>query len=90
MESDAQKPTFTVRFPETLYQAVSASAARQHKSLDALLQDIAEIHLRQEEERRLFDSFTRLGESLEESETAFFQQVELRLDASENLLPRNE
>ena len=48
------------------------------------------MYLRQEEERRLFDSFTRLGEDFEGSEIAFFQQVEPRLDVSENLPLRNE
>ena len=66
MASETQTRTFTVRFPDNLHQAVSASAAQQRKSLNALLQDLAETYLRQEEERRLFDSFTRLGERLEE------------------------
>ena len=72
MASDAQTPTFTVRFPDNLHKAISASAARQGESLNALLQDLAETYLRQEDERRLFDSFTRPGESFEECEIAFF------------------
>ena len=84
MESDAQTPTFAVRFPNNLHQAVRDSAARQGISLNELLREIAETHLRQEEERRLFDSFTRLGENFEEGDATFFQQVELRLDAAVN------
>jgi hypothetical protein len=63
--------SFTVRFPDDLHHAASDAAARREKSLNALLQEITEAYLRQEEERELFDSFTRLGEDLEECDVEF-------------------
>jgi hypothetical protein len=56
--------SFTVRFPEALHQAASDAAARSRMSLELLVLEATEAYLRQQEEQRLFDSYTRLGEDL--------------------------
>ena len=65
---NAPLKTFTIRFPEGLHQAASDAAARSRVSLEALIQEATESFLRQQEEQRLFDSYTRLGEELAQRE----------------------
>ena len=63
--------SFTVRFPDELHRAASEAAARNRISLNALLLEITEEYLLREEERQLFDSFTRLGEDLAECDVEY-------------------
>lgn len=67
----AQTPSLTVRLPGDLHRAVSAAAARSHCSLNALVRQALEAYLQQEADERLRDSFSRLGDALEEGEVEF-------------------
>ena len=63
--------TFTVRFPDKLHASLTTAASRRQKSLNNLMQEITEAYLRQEEEKALFDSYTRLGEDMQECSVAY-------------------
>ena len=71
MKPQSAIKTLTVRFPLTLHEAAAVAAGRSQKSLNAWIQEVIERHLRDEQERRLFDSFSRLGENAEECDVEF-------------------
>jgi len=63
--------TFTVRFPAKLHESLSKVAGKRRKSLNILMQEITEEYLKQEEDKELFDSFTRLGEDMDSESVEF-------------------
>ena len=81
MRTKIASRTFTVRFPEELHQEISSVAAQRQQSLNALLQGIAEAFLREQEEKALFESFTRLGENLEECDIENAWEVQRETEA---------
>ena len=74
--------SLSVRLPSALHEASKELAEREGVSLNALIQDCLAARLRAEEERRFFDSFTELGQDLEECDVehalAAQQEVVLR------------
>lgn len=63
--------TFTVRFPAKLHESISKVADKRRKSLNILIQEITEEYVTREEEKELFDSFTRLGEDMDTNSVEF-------------------
>ena len=68
--------SFTVRLPADLHRAATDAAARRKLSLNFLLQELVEAYVRQEEVRLLYDSFTKLGEDLEECSVDYAWDVQ--------------
>jgi hypothetical protein len=63
--------TFTLRFPVKLHQAAADAALREQMSLNQLVQQAIEEYIDRRAEEELFDSFTRLGEDLQECNVDF-------------------
>ena len=55
----------TLRLPPDLYQSSRLVAEQRHISLNALIQESLQALVRAEQQRRLFDDYTRLGEDAE-------------------------
>jgi plasmid stability protein len=66
MAASTGSRTFTVRFPDNLHQSLSSVAATRGMSMNTLMQEITNQYLAQEEEKALFDSYTQLGEDIDE------------------------
>jgi len=60
MTTATEAKAFTVRLPAELHDAASEAAARNGCSLNKLLQGPVQDYLRREEDKRRFDSFSRL------------------------------
>ncbi len=71
----------TIRLPEELYRAGAETAKRRKVSLNRLVQESLETALRAEEDRQLYEEFTRLGrdKELTDVEYAFEAQREVVL-----------
>lgn len=69
MASDQK--TMSLRLPAALHLATRRLAQRRGISLNALIQQSLEALLRDEEEKRFYDSFTLLGEDLEACDVAY-------------------
>ena len=69
----------TLRLPPDLYQTGQQIAQQRHMSLNALIQESLQALIRVEQQRRLFDDFTLLGEDMEGSnmDYAFAAQREV-------------
>jgi HicB family len=76
MKRTQQTTSLTVRFPSDLHRAASQAAARAHVSLNAWLRDAAEQRVKEEEERELFDSFSRLADEPSECDVEFAWQAQ--------------
>lgn len=69
--STVEIKTLTLRFPAGLHHAVAEAANRNHVSLNQWIQQAIEQFLECQAEEELFDSFTRLGEDLNECSVDF-------------------
>jgi hypothetical protein len=76
MDTSSKPRSLTIRLPDPLHRAAREAAARKHVSLSAWMQDLVEANLREQDEQRLFDSYTRLGEDADGAEYAWEAQRE--------------
>ena len=69
----------TLRLPPDLYQTGQEIAQQRHISLNALVQEGLQAVIRMEQQRRLYDDFSLLGEDVEgcNVEYAFAAQREV-------------
>jgi hypothetical protein len=79
-----EKVAFTVRLPRKLYRASSAAAKRRKVSLNRLVQESLAAAIRAEDDRRLYEEFTLLGQDKE------LTDVEYAFEAEQEVVLRDE
>ena len=66
----------TVRVPIALYQQGTALAKRRHLSMNALIQQALGALIKEEESRKLYEAFGRLGDDVDETDVEFAAQAQ--------------
>jgi hypothetical protein len=79
-----EKVAFTVRLPRKLYRASSAAAKRRKVSLNRLVQESLAAAIRAEDDKRLYEEFTLLGQDKE------LTDVEYAFEAEQEVVLRDE
>jgi hypothetical protein len=79
-----EKVAFTVRLPRKLYRASSAAATRRKVSLNRLVQESLAAAIRAEDDKRLYEEFTLLGQDKE------LTDVEYAFEAEQEVVLRDE
>jgi hypothetical protein len=79
-----EKVAFTVRLPRKLYRASSAAAKRRKVSLNRLVQESLAAAIRAEDDTRLYEEFTLLGQDKE------LTDVEYAFEAEQEVVLRDE
>jgi hypothetical protein len=69
----------TIRLPQALYKAGREMAKRRRMSLNRLVQESLQATIRTEEEQRLYDAFTLVGQDTAESSVEFAIAAQLEV-----------
>ena len=71
--------TLTLRLHPEIYQRAANLANRRHQSLNRLFQEALELLSAQEQEKQLFDDFSKIaGAGTEETDVAFALPAQLQ------------
>jgi len=71
MAAAGDATTISIRLPEAMYRASRQLAKRRGISLNALVRDGLAALLKAEEEKRFFDSFSLLGQDVDECDVEY-------------------
>ncbi len=69
----------TIRLPQALYRAGREMAKRRRVSLNRLVQESLQATIKTEEEQRLYDAFTLVGQDAEESSVEYAVAAQLEV-----------